>query len=128
MQKLFDKEGEDMPGQLTFELLSKQFMSLASERYPSSSKVLLLAQRMGIEKWLMAKIIVFSQLRDAVREVAVNQIFKSIQHRDELYLAIIEALEDLEDELEDIEFKEEEKDEEEKEQKGRNKNIYDEED
>ena len=49
----------------------------------------------------MAKIIALSQLRDAVREVAVNQIYKSLQHRDELYLAIIEALEELEDQLEE---------------------------
>ncbi len=108
MEKLFEKEGLDLPDQLTFESMAKQFMALASERYPSASKVLQLALKLGIEKWLIAKIIVFSQLRDAIREVAVNQIYKSIQHRDELYMAIIEALEDLEDELEEISEREEE--------------------
>jgi type III secretion protein W len=101
MENLFEKEGMDWPPQLTFESISKQFMTLAAERYPTAAKVLQLAAKLGIEKWLIAKIIVFSQLRDAIREVAVNQIYKSIQHRDELYMAIIEALEDLEDELED---------------------------
>jgi type III secretion protein W len=112
MQGLFSKEGLDMPSQLTFEAVSKQFMALAAERYPSAAKVLQVAAKLGIEKWLIAKIIVFSQLRDAVREVAVNQVYKSIQHRDELYMAIIEALEDLEDELEEFADKEEDEEEE----------------
>lgn len=102
MQTLFDKEGLEFPNQLTFENVSKEFMALAAERYPTAAKVLQRAVRLGIEKWIAAKIIVLSQLRDAIREVSVNQVYKSIQHRDELYLAIIEALEDLEDELEEL--------------------------
>lgn len=112
MTKLFDKEGMEMPNQLSFESISKQFMALAGDRYPSAAKVLQLAIKLGIEKWLIAKIIVFSQFRDAIREVAAGQIYKSIQHRDELYMAIIEALEDLEDELEEVAEKEEEEEEE----------------
>lgn len=113
MEGLLSKEGLDVPSELTFESVAKQFMSLASERYPSAAKVMQTALKLGIEKWIIAKIIVFSQLRDAVREVAVNQVYKSIQHRDELYMAIIEALEDLEDQLEELSEKEEddEKDE-----------------
>ncbi|PJD97634.1 MAG: hypothetical protein CK425_03130 [Parachlamydia sp.] len=107
MHTLFDKEGLDFPEQLTFEMMAKQFMSLAAERYPSAEKVLQRAVKLGIEDWILAKIIAFSQFRDAIREVAVHQIYKSIQHRDELLMAIIEALEDLEDELEDQEEKEE---------------------
>ncbi len=118
MEGLFSKEGMDMPSQLTFESVSKQFMSLAAERYPSAAKVLQVAAKLGIEQWLIAKIIVFSQLRDAVREVAVNQVYKSIQHRDELYMAIIEALEDLEDELEELTEKEEDEEEEDEEEQG----------
>lgn len=113
MQMLFEKEGLDLPNELTFESMSKQFMSLAAERYPSASKVLQLAAKLGIERWLIAKIIVFSQLRDAIREVAANQVYKSLQHRDELYMAIIEALEDLEDELEEFTEREEEEEEQE---------------
>lgn len=108
MTKLFEKEGMELPSQLTFESMSKQFMTLAAERYPSAGKVLQLAVKLGIEKWIIAKIIVFSQLRDAIREVAINQIYKSVQHRDELYMAIIEALEDLEDELEELTIKDDE--------------------
>jgi len=49
-----------------------------------------------------AKIIVISQFRDSVRELAMNQVFRSLQHRDELYMTIIETLEDLEDELDEL--------------------------
>lgn len=102
INKLFTKEGIEVPSQLNFEAMAKQFMSLAGERYPSEDKVLQTAVRLGIEKWIMAKIIALSQFRDAVREVAANQIYRSMQHRDELYLAILEALEALEDELEEL--------------------------
>lgn len=108
METLFKKEGLEMPQQLSFELMAKQFMSLAAERYPSANKVLEGTARLGIEKWILAKIIALSQFRDAIREVAINQIYKSLQHRDELFMAIIEALEDLEDELEEMEERQQE--------------------
>lgn len=107
IEKMFNEQNLDMPEELSFESLAKQFMSLAGERYPSSAKVFQTAIKLGIEKWITAKIIVFSQMRDAVREVAMNLIFKSLQHRDELYLAVLEALEDLEDQLEELMEKEE---------------------
>lgn len=120
MQSLFTKEGLEMPPQLNFETMAKEFMALAGERYPSPDKVLHTAVKLGVEKWIMAKIIALSQLRDAIREVAVNQIYRSLQHRDELYLAILEALADLEDELEELLEREEgeagEEEEEEEEQ------------
>ena len=107
METLFEKEHIELPAKLNFELMAKAFMTLAAERYPSSAKVKESAVRLGIEKWIHAKIIALSQLRDAVREVAMNQIYRSVQHRDELYMAIIEALEDLEDELEELEEQQE---------------------
>lgn len=107
MDKLFNKHGLTLPQRLNFEAMAKNFMSLVMERYPTSDKVLQLANKLGVEKWIIAKIIVISQMRDAIREVAMNQIFKTLQHRDELYAAILEALEDLEDEWEEEEDEEE---------------------
>lgn len=115
VEKMFHENGMEVPDELSFESLAKQFMSLAQERYPSSAKVFQTAIKLGIEKWITAKIIVFSQMRDAVREVAMNLIFKSLQHRDEMYLAVLEALEDLEDQLEEL-LQQEEKGEEEAEE------------
>ncbi|MBS0635346.1 MAG: hypothetical protein JSR37_07790 [Verrucomicrobia bacterium] len=111
---LFEREGMEMPKNLNFELLAKQFVMLLQERYPSGDKVLQMAGKLGIDKWILAKIIVFSQLRDAIREVALNQLYRSVQHRDELYAAILEALESLEEELD--EYREIEEEEREKEQ------------
>lgn len=108
MGKMFQRQGMSMPSNLTFEGLSKQFMSLVGDRYPSEEKVLQSAQRLGIDKWLRAKIIVLSQLRDAIREVAKERIYRSIQDRDKLYDAIIITLENLEDELQELEQMEEE--------------------
>ncbi len=111
---LFEREGMEQPKNLTFEQLAKQFVLLLQERYPTGDKVLQMAGKLGIDKWILAKIIVFSQLRDAIREVAINQLYRSVQHRDELYNAIIEALEALEEELD--EYREKEEEEREKEQ------------
>ena len=131
MEKLFAKEGLKMPQKLSFELMSKQFMKLVSERYPSSEKILKQMDKYGVEKWIIGKIIVLSQMRDGIREVAMNQIYKSLQHRDELQNAIIEALEDLEDEWEEYEedededredeWEEEEEEEEDKKKQGKGK-------
>jgi type III secretion protein W len=98
----FEKEGLDKPPQLSFENMAKTFMGLASERYPSSNKVKDSASRLGVEKSIQAKFITLSQLRDAVKEVSLPQVFKSVQHRDELYMAILMASEDYEEELEEL--------------------------
>ncbi len=102
MGKQFAKFGLKMPGNLDFEKMAKEFMSFVGDRYPSSDKAMQSAGRLGIDKWIAAKIIALSQLRDAIREVAMGKIFKSLQHRDDCYMALIEALEDLEDELEEL--------------------------
>lgn len=122
VEKMLFKEGLVRPAQLTFESLAKQFMVLAADRYPSAGKVLQQAVKLGIEDWILAKIIAFSQYRDAVRQMAINQIYKSLQHRDDLYLAILEALEDLEDQLEDMQEKEEDDDEDDDEDDSDDKN------
>jgi len=51
------------------------------------------------------KIVILSLKRDEIREVSPTLVFRSLQHRDDLYYAILEALEELEDELEELEEK-----------------------
>lgn len=125
LEKMFANEGMEMPAELSFETLAKEFMIMAAERYPNANKVLQRMVRLGIDKWIQAKISVLMQMRDAVREVAMAQIYKTLQHRDDLYLAILEALEDLEDELEEL-LENDEDDEEEDEGKGKKKGQDDE--
>lgn len=108
MKTLFENSNIPMPDDLNFEKMAKEFMGLCAERYPSSDKVMQRATRLGLDKWIQAKIIALSQFRDGVREVAMAKIYKSLQHRDDLYLAILEALEDLEDELDKLAEEDEE--------------------
>ena len=118
---LFQRNGLEMPPDLNFESMSKAFVSLLQERYPSPEKVLQLAQKLGVGKEILAEIILFSQMRDAVREIAFYHFYRSLQHRDEIYKAILEALEQLEEELDELfeeEYEEEDLFEEEGKKKG----------
>lgn len=97
--------------QLNFEVLSKFFFDIAEERYPSSEKIKQLASRLisplvkdDLEN-VHFQIALLNVMRDMIKEVSPNQLYRSLQHRDDLYGAIIEALEDLEDELDEIEEK-----------------------
>lgn len=102
-QYLFEENNLQSPPELNFETMAKTFMSLAGERYPSADKVHQKASSLGLDASNVAgKIITFSQFRDAIREVALGKVYKTVQHRDDLYLAILEALEDLEDEMENL--------------------------
>ena len=101
LTKQFNENDISIPKGLTFESISKSFVVLANDRYPSSDKVMSQLGQLYNGAFLVAKIIIGSQLRDGVKEVAVNQVYRSIQHRDELLNAIIECLEDLEDLIEE---------------------------
>lgn len=93
---------------LDFETLSKLFMKFLQERYPSSDKVLQMAADLGLfEEWI-GQVIIFTQMRDAVRGVA-PKLFKSEQHRNDVLKAYIDAIEDLDKRLEEGEEEEEEK-------------------
>lgn len=87
--------------------VARQFMALTAERFPSSDKVINAAFKVGAQS-LEEQIAVISQMRDAVRQVSLLHIFRSVQHRDELFSAILEALSDLEEKLEEKLLQEEE--------------------
>jgi type III secretion protein W len=98
-----------MGSQIPPELLIKVFIDFCSDRYPSSDKIKEMIKKIDI-KSTAGKIIVLSLLRDTVRAVSAD-IYRSVQHRDDVYMAIIEALEDLEDQLEEEEEGERKKNE-----------------
>lgn len=98
------------PSDITFEFMTKQFLLLARDRYPSADKCLQLSNtvlaRANLKEPILivqAKIMVLSHFRDVVRKVDPNYAYHSIKQRDEVYAAIIEALESLEEELAEIE-------------------------
>lgn len=118
---LFERNSIPLPDMLTFETMARQFVLLLQERYPSAERVLQLAIKLGIAEQILAKIIVFSQMRDAIREIALYHFYRSVQHRDELYKAILDALEQLEEELDELLEKEYEEEDTEDQQKKRHK-------
>ena len=93
---------------INYKTLSKLFFDLAQERYPTPEKIkqhvtklVEFISRDPIEK-VHLKISVLSMMRNMVKEVSPSQLYRSIQHRDELYSGIIGALEDFEDVLEEL--------------------------
>ncbi|MBS0604653.1 MAG: type III secretion system gatekeeper subunit SctW [Verrucomicrobia bacterium] len=110
----FERQGMQLPMRLTFEMLAKQFMKALQERYPSADKILQLGIQLGLSEELMAQVIIFTQMRDGVRQVA-PKLYKSDQHRQDLLNAFIDAIEELDERIEEEE--EEGEEEEEKEEK-----------
>lgn len=103
----FDREGLSMSSRVTFEMLAKLFVKFLMERYPSAEKVLQLGIQMGLSDELIAEMIIFTQMRDAVRQVS-PRLFRNEQHRQDVLMTFIEALEDLEDKMEEEEEEEDE--------------------
>jgi type III secretion protein W len=108
MQGEFKRADLAMPNTVNFQTLSKAFMNIIKDRYPNPQKILSFAKALGISEEMLAKIIVYTQMRDALREVS-PKLFKSEQHRQEMLMSFIETLSELEDEMEEEEEEEEEK-------------------
>ncbi len=113
MMASFSRYSLVFPTRITFEALAKQYMRYLQERYPSPDKVLQMAVQLGIMEEIIAQMIIFTQLRDACRQIA-PRLFKSEQHRQDTLRSFMEALEQIEEEIEE---EEEELDEEGKKKK-----------
>jgi type III secretion protein W len=103
---------EEYKAHVNLKSVTKLFFDITEERYPSAEKLVQLASRIvdplggsPIET-VHVKIAVLTMVRDVIKQVAPLQFYRSFQHRDDLFLAVIEALEDLEDQLEELEEKE----------------------
>ena len=96
----FQRQTIELPPKMSFEQLSKMFMTLLQERYPSPDKVLNLASSLGIPKDLTAQVIIYTQMRDALRQTA-PKLFRSEQHRQDILKSLIEAIERLDEQLEE---------------------------
>ncbi|MCC5832461.1 MAG: type III secretion system gatekeeper subunit SctW [Chlamydiales bacterium] len=95
IRSLYKAYGLDYEEILTFEMLAKQFIKLVEERYPSVLKLLKQLEKFGSLDDL-EKIIVLMQYRDAVRQLS-PRLYKSLRHRQDLLLVILEALEEMEE-------------------------------
>lgn len=109
IKNAFSRQELVLPGRLSFDLLARLFVRFLQERYPSGDALLKFANELGVADETAAAIIIYMQMRDAVRQTA-PKLFRAEQHRHDVLSAYIDALETLEEKLEE----EEEKDEEEK--------------
>ncbi len=89
-----------LPPRLNFEALAKQFIRLLAERYVNPEKILQTAKGLGIDEETAAQIIIFTQMRDAIKQVA-PRYYRTPQHKEELTKAMYDALETLEDRLDE---------------------------
>lgn len=98
---------EDFKKKLNFEALTKFFFILVEERYLTTEKLLQLTSKFlhplphDIFESLHLRIAVLSAIRNMIKEVSPTRIYRSLQHRDEFYDIVIEALEELEDQLDE---------------------------
>lgn len=100
IENLFNQQGLPMPEKVTFEQLAKLFVRLLRERFPSMEKIFLLAEDLDLSEEEVSQIIVFGEMKNAVRGVA-PRLFRSSEHRKDVLLAFMEALEELEEQLEE---------------------------
>ncbi len=89
------------PRTLSFEKLARAFIKIVEDKYPSVMKILRDAEQMGLLDD-DEKVIILSQFRDAIRGLS-PRVYRSMRHRQDLLLALIEALEELESEEEEEE-------------------------
>lgn len=104
IQRQFASYGLVYPSRLTFELMAKIFVKILAERYVNAEKMRQFANSLGLSQEAAAQLVVFTQYRDALRQIA-PRYFRNLIHRDELTKALLELLDDLEEELEEDEEK-----------------------
>jgi len=90
------------PPRLNFEVLGRIFAKILAERYINPDKILQVFQALGLSEEAAAQLIICTQFRDALKQVA-PKYYRNPQHRDELFKTILAALEKLEDEMEEEE-------------------------
>ena len=98
----FGRENLSLPVKISFDTLSRIFVKLLAERYPSPDKVLRIAGLLGLSEEILAQIIIFTQFRDAIRGTS-PRLFRNDRHRQDLLLTLIETLSELDDLLEEDE-------------------------
>lgn len=90
------------PESLTFEILAQKFMDLLKERYLSSDSVKHLARQLGLSEDEVQQMIIFTQMRDAIRQVS-PRLYRNNQHKEDTLAAIIDTLEELETSMDEEE-------------------------
>lgn len=102
MMREFKSYEMPFPGRLNFESLARLFVKLLAEKYVSAEKILQTAAVLGVGTQVAAQIVVYSQMRDALRNIA-PRFFRNPQHREELLKHFLDLLDKLEEKYEEEE-------------------------
>lgn len=108
IQREFSSYNLIVPGRLDFEVIARVFVKLISERFMNPEKILNTAKTLGLAEEAAAQMIIYSQMRDAIKQVA-PKYFRDPRHREEILRALIDTIDKLEDQMEEEEEKEREK-------------------
>jgi type III secretion protein W len=105
IQREFGSYNLIVPNRLDFEVIARIFVKILSERFMNPDKILQTSKILGISEEAAAQIIIYSQMRDAIKQIA-PRYFRDPRHRDEMLKAFIDTIEKLEDQLEEEEEEE----------------------
>jgi len=102
IQRSFASYGLSFPTRLNFEIIARVFVKILAERFMNPDKIIQIAKVLGISEEPAAQIVIYTQMRDALKQVA-PKYFRDPRHRDELLKIFLDALEKLEELLEEEE-------------------------
>lgn len=102
IQREFSSYNLIMPPRLDFEILARIFAKIIAERFMNPDKIMQTSKLLAISEEAAAQIIIFSQMRDALKQIA-PKYFRDPRHRDELLKAFMDTIDKLEDQLEEEE-------------------------
>lgn len=102
IQREFTSYNLIVPNRLDFEIIARIFVKLIAERFMSPEKILQTAKLLGISEEAAAQMVIYSQMRDAIKQVA-PKYFRDPRHREEILRALIDTIEKLEDQMEEEE-------------------------
>lgn len=108
IERQFSSYGLSFPTKITFQTIAKLFIKILAERYINPDRIIETAKTLGLSEETAAQIIIYTQMRDALKQIA-PRYYRNLQHRDELIKSFIGALDKLEDELEEEEQEEKNK-------------------
>lgn len=102
IQREFSSYQLIVPNRLDFEIISRTFVKILSERFMNPDKILQTSKLLGLSEEAAAQMIIYSQMRDAIKQIA-PKYFRDPRHREEILKAFIDTIEKLEDQMEEEE-------------------------
>lgn len=102
IQREFSSYNLVVPNRLDFEIIARIFVKIISERFMNPDKVLQTSKLLGISEEAAAQMVIYSQMRDAIKQIA-PKYFRDPRHREEILRALIDTIEKLEDQMEEEE-------------------------